>query len=156
MKPSQGEGGYMFPWSLNPFWFPPLSPINKTTCSLIYLKPEFPWSQNLLRCSIGTQKCLLFFPIFLCFFYLLFIVEEIIIESRLAFPSSQQSNQEFLCSLKIIWQFRLFPKSKFSYFLVPSNPWGSVSFIQTPNHRGNEVLFCLDTILHNLLNSNIC
>ena len=85
-------------------------------------KLRFPWSKKLLLCSLDPQKCLSLFPIFACLFYLLFIVEEIIIVSRLVLPWSQQSNQEFPSSHKIIWQYLLFPKNKFPCSPIPLNP----------------------------------
>lgn len=80
-SPYQGAGGagggrYMFPWSLNVFWFYPLFPINNTTCSLKCFKLSFPWSQKLLHCSLDPQECLSLFPIFVCLCYLLFMVEK--------------------------------------------------------------------------------
>ena len=109
----------MFPWSLNLFWFYPLFSINKTTCCLKCFKLRFPWSKKLLQCSLDPQKCLSLFAIFACLFYLLLIVEEIIIGSRLVLPWSQQSNQEFPSSLKIICQYLPFPKNKFPITLNP-------------------------------------
>lgn len=98
--------------SLNHFWFYPLFPINKTTCCLKCFKLGFPWSQKLLCCSLDPQEVLSLFPIFVFLFYLLVIVQEIIIiNSRLVFPWSQQSNKDFPCSLKIIWQYSLFSKN---------------------------------------------
>ena len=40
-------GVYMFPWSINLFWFYPLFPINKTTCSPKCFKLVLPWSPHL-------------------------------------------------------------------------------------------------------------
>ena len=99
-SPSQGGGGT---YSHDPsifFLFYPLFPIIITNCSLKCFK--LPWSQELKRRTLDPEKYLSLFPVLVCLFYLLFIVEEILIEIRLVFPSSQQSNQEFPCSLKRI------------------------------------------------------
>lgn len=52
---------------------------------------------------------------FVCLFHLLFIAEEItiiILVSSLVFSWSQESNQKFPCSQKIIWQYHMFPQIK--------------------------------------------
>ena len=57
------------------------------------------------------QKYLSLFPIFLSLGYLLFLVAESIIQSRLVFHCFQQSPQEFPCSLKINASVPVFPKT---------------------------------------------
>jgi len=53
----------------------------------------------------------------------LFIVEKIAVESRWVFPWSQQSYREFLCSLKIVCQYPLFPtRINAAVYLFPKIP----------------------------------
>lgn len=65
------------------------------------MKPFVP-KYALSSSSLEPQKRLPLLPIFVRLFYLLSIVEEILIESTLFFPGSQQSNQRSTCFQKTI------------------------------------------------------
>jgi len=111
----------MFLWSLKSSSFYPLFPNNKTTCPIIRFKLKFAWPQKFLCHSLDPQDCMPLFPTFVCLVHLLFIADDsliIIIESRLVFPWSQTSSQVLPCSLKIIWQYTLFPRKN-----APPEPW---------------------------------
>ena len=82
----RGGGRYMFPWSLNVFWFYLLFPVNNTTCSLKCFKLSFPWSPKLLHCSLDPQESLSLFPIFVCLCYRLFMVEKIAFKPPVSSP----------------------------------------------------------------------
>ena len=54
--------------------------------------------------------------------------------------------QQFPCSLKVILRYPFFPKSKWSYSLVPKNPWEalifkSIVFSAMPHFRRDWPLF---------------
>ena len=115
-----GGGGTCFH---HPLTFFDLIPCSSLIKQLKCFELKFPWFQKLLRYSLDLQKWLSLFPISVCLFYLLFITEEIIIASRLVFPWTQQSNQQFPCSIKITWKYPLFPKKKCSCSRVPWTPW---------------------------------
>jgi len=97
---------YLVPRSLDIFGFHFLFPINNTTWSLQSFKVRLPYSQTRLPCSLDSQKCLSLFPIFVCLFYLPFNSRRNYIWKQITVPLmqtiSQQSNQGFPCSLKII------------------------------------------------------
>ena len=136
-----GGGGTCFH---HPLTFFDLIPCSSLIKQLKCFELRFPWFQKLLRYSLDLQKWLSLFPISVCLFYLLFITEEIIIASRLVFPWSQKSNQQFPCSIKITWKYPLFPKNKCSCSRVdvfPKHP-GRSSKIKVTSSE------CRITLIH--------
>lgn len=117
--PWGGGGSRIFPWSLNRFWFYPLFSFNKPLVPYNGLSSGSLKPKNYCAVPLVPKKVCQS-PGFACLSYLLFIVEKIVIESRWVFPWSQQSYREFLCSLKIICQYPLFPtRVNASVYLFP-------------------------------------
>ena len=105
---SQERVGLMLPWYLNLLWFYP-------TCSPTCFQPKFPWSEKKIAPFPWWPKMFVLVP-HICFLVLPSVNSR---RSALVFPWSQQSNQEFRFSLKIIWQDPLFPTNKCSFSRVP-------------------------------------
>lgn len=100
--------GYMFHNPSIFLYFILFSSLIKPVVPFYGLRLRFPWAQKLLHCSLDSPKCLSLCPVFVCLLYFLFRVEE----SRLLFPRSQQSDQEFPCSLENNRQYPVLPRSQ--------------------------------------------